>query len=72
MDLVSGEIFCSVLTTDDVGERTALPDILDQIDEPADRFIADVAYGGALSRELLETRLGKNVAIIIPRPRLPF
>lgn len=60
------------LTTDDIGERTALPDILDQIDEPVDRFIADGAYDGAPSLELLETRLGKNVAIIIPRPRLPY
>lgn len=32
LDLVSGEIICSNLTTDDVGDPTALADLLDQID----------------------------------------
>jgi hypothetical protein len=44
-DLVSGEIVCSDLTTDDVGDPTVLPDLLDQIDAPVARFIADGAYG---------------------------
>lgn len=30
LDLVSGEIVCSELTTDEVGDPTALPDLLDQ------------------------------------------
>jgi hypothetical protein len=34
LDLVSGEIVCADLTTDDVGDPTALPDLLDQIDGP--------------------------------------
>ena len=46
LDLVSGEIVCSDLTTDDIGDPTALPDMLDQIDGPVDRFLADGAYDG--------------------------
>ncbi|MGV2135275.1 IS5 family transposase [Agrobacterium vitis] len=43
LDLVSGKIVCADLTTDDVGDPTALPDLLDQIDGPVARFIADGA-----------------------------
>ena len=46
LDLVSGEIVCSDLTTDDVGDPTALPDLLDQVDGPVDLFLADGAYDG--------------------------
>lgn len=35
-DLVSGKIVCSDLTQDDVGEPTALPDLLDQVDGPVE------------------------------------
>jgi Transposase DDE domain len=41
LDLVSGDIVCSDLTKDDVGDPTALPDLLDQIDVGVTRFIAD-------------------------------
>lgn len=41
LDLVSGEIICFELTTDDVGDPTALLDLLDQIDGTVARFIAD-------------------------------
>ncbi|WP_245872414.1 IS5 family transposase [Brucella pituitosa] len=54
LDLISGEIVCSDLTTDDVGDPTALPDLLDQISGPVDKFIADGAYDGAPSRDLLD------------------
>ena len=46
LDLVSGEIVCSELTTDEIGDPTALPDLLDQIDGPVDRCIADGASDG--------------------------
>lgn len=69
LDLVSGEIICSDLTTDDVGDPTALPDLLDQIVEPIAKLIADGAYDGAPTRDLLPTRLGETVEIIIPPPR---
>jgi hypothetical protein len=69
LDLISGEIICSDLTTDDVGDPTALPDLLDQIDGPVARFIADGAYDGSPTRGLLETRLGELVEVIIPPPK---
>ena len=34
LNLVSGEIVCSDLTTDEVGDPTALPNLLDQVDGP--------------------------------------
>lgn len=68
-DLISGEIICSELTTDDVGDSTPLPDLLDQIDGPATKFIADGAYDGSPTRGLLETRLGEIVEVIIPPPK---
>jgi transposase len=69
LDLVSGEIVCADLTTDDVGDPTALPGLLDQIDGPVAKFIADGAYDGAPTRDLLETRLGEIVEVIIPPPK---
>lgn len=69
LDLVNGEIICSELTTDDVGDPTALPDLLDQIDGPVTKFVADGAYDGSPTRGLLETRLGEIVEIIIPPPK---
>ncbi|UIK01180.1 IS5 family transposase (plasmid) [Rhizobium leguminosarum] len=69
LNLVSGEIVCSDLTTDDVGDPTALPDLLGQIDAPVARFVADGAYDGAPTRDLLAERFGEIVAVIIPPPR---
>ena len=45
LDLVSGEIVCSDLTTDDVGDPTSLPYLLNQVEGPVDLFMADGAYG---------------------------
>lgn len=47
LDLVSSEIICFELTTDDADDPIALPDLLNQIDDPAARFIADGAHAGA-------------------------
>ena len=69
LDLVCGEIVCSDLTADDIGDPTALPDLLDQIGGPVDKFIADGAYDGAPTRDLLETRFGAIVEVIIPPPK---
>jgi transposase len=69
LDLVSGEIICSNLTTDDVGDPTALADLLDQIDGPVARFLADGAYDGSPTRDLLADRLGEIVEVIIPPPK---
>jgi hypothetical protein len=69
LDLVSGEIICSQLTTDDVGDPTALHGLLDQIDGPVAKFIADGVYDGSPRRDLLATRLGETVEVIIPPPK---
>ena len=69
LDLVSGEIICSQLTMDDVGDPTALPDLLDQIDGPVESFIADGAYDGSPTRDFVATRLGEIVEVIIPPPK---
>jgi hypothetical protein len=41
LDLVSGEIVCDELTTDEVGDPTALPGLLDQIAGPVTQFLAE-------------------------------
>ncbi len=41
LDITTGDIVCSDLTKDDVGDPTALPELLDQIDAPVSRFLAD-------------------------------
>jgi hypothetical protein len=69
LDLVSGDIVCSDLTTDDVGDPTALPDLLEQIDADVAQFIADGAYDGDPTSDLLIERFGETVEIIIPPPK---
>ena len=69
LDLVSGDIVCSDLTKDDVGDPTALPDLLDQIDADVTRFTADGAYDGDPTSALLTDRFGVGVEIIIPPPK---
>ena len=66
---MSGDIVCSDLTTDDVGDPTALPDLLDQIDADVAQFIADGAYDGDPTSDLLIERFGETVEIIIPPPK---
>ena len=41
LDLASGAIVCANLTHDDVGDSTALPGLLDQLDAPVTGFLAD-------------------------------
>ena len=69
LDLVSGEIVCSDLTTDGVGDSTALPGLLDQIDGPVVLFLADGAYDGDPTRDLLIERFGEEIEIAIPPPK---
>lgn len=42
-DLVSGDIMCSELTQDDVGDPTTVPALLNQIEGPVAKFLADGA-----------------------------
>lgn len=69
LDLVSSEIVCCDLTTDDIGNPIALPELLDQISGSVTKFIADGAYDGAPSRDLLDARFGANLEVIIPPPK---
>ena len=68
LDLVSGEIVCSDLTKDEVGDPTALPDLLDQVDGPVSHFLADGAYDGEPTSDLLAARFGSMTEVIIPPP----
>ncbi len=69
MDLNTGEIVCSDLTFENVGDPTVLPELLDQVEGNVDKFLADGAYDGEPTRRLLETRYGDDVEIIIPPPK---
>jgi hypothetical protein len=78
LDLVSGEIVSSDLTTDDVGDPTALPGPLDQVDGPVDLFLAplsdasiacramDGAYDGEPTSDLLAALFGSMIEVMIP------
>lgn len=69
LDLRTGEIVCADLTKDDVGDPTALPGLLDQIDGPVSRFLADGAYDGTPTSDLLKAHFGEAVEVIIPPPK---
>lgn len=69
LDLVSGEIVCSELTTDDVGDTTALSGLFDQVDAEVSQFLGDGAYDGEPTSDLLLKRFGSAVEIIIPPPK---
>ena len=57
------------MTTDEVGDPTALPDLLDQVDSPVDLFPADVAYDGEPTSDLLAARFGSTIEATIPPPK---
>jgi hypothetical protein len=69
LDLVSGQIDCFELTADDIGDPTALPGLLDQIDGPVDLFLADGAYDGDPTSDVLNARFGSMIEVIIPPPK---
>ncbi len=60
---------CSDLTSDDVADATALPELLDQIDGDVSHFIVDEAYDGDPTSELLVKLFGVDVEITIPPPK---
>ena len=69
LDLASGAIVCADLTHDEVGDSTALPGLLDQLDAPVTGFLADGAYDGASIRDLLRRRYGETLDGVIPPPK---
>ena len=66
---MSGEIVCCDLTKCDVGDPTAVPGLLDQVDGPVYLFLADGAYDGEPTSELLATRFGSMIEVTIPPPK---
>lgn len=66
---MTGEVICADLTLEDVGGPTALPGLLDHVDAPVTRFLADGADDGAPTNDLLKARFGDAVEIIIPPPK---
>ena len=69
LNLHSGAIVCANLTHDDVGDSTALPGLLDQLDAPLTGFLADGAYDGSSTRDLLRERYGETLDVVIPPPK---
>ena len=69
LDLISGEIVCADLTTETIGDPTALPELFSQIVVPVDTFIADGAYDGTPVSDLVCARFGGQVEIIVPPPK---
>ncbi|MEP5758752.1 MAG: hypothetical protein ABJ327_05445 [Litoreibacter sp.] len=51
-----GDIVCSDLTAEDVWDPPALPSLLDHLNSPIDLFLADGAYAGELTSDLLAAR----------------
>lgn len=68
LDLETGQIECSELTTYHICDPSAVPDLLDQIECPVHRFLADGVYDGTATRTEVTQRFA-DVEIIIPRPK---
>ncbi len=65
----TGDIVGSKLTTEHVGDETALPDLVGEIDADVDRFLADGAYDGEGVSACLTARFGHEIEIIVPPPK---
>ncbi|MFV0335720.1 MAG: IS5 family transposase [Tropicimonas sp.] len=68
LDPQSGEIVASLLTTEHVGDPSALPDLLRETGCNVARFIADGAYDGQPVHDVIKAHCGPDVEIIIPPP----
>jgi len=65
----TGDIVGSQLTTEHVGDETALPDLVEGIDADVDRFLADCAYDGEGVSACLMAKFGHEIEIIVPPPK---
>lgn len=65
----TGDIAATELTTEHVGDETALPELLTDIDANMSRFLADGAYDGQGVADCLAEKFGHEVEIIIPPPK---
>jgi hypothetical protein len=57
------------LTTDDIGDQTALPGLLNQIGGPVDLFLADGAHDGEPTVKVLSDRISALIEVTIPPPK---
>ncbi len=69
LELVSGEIVCSELTTDDIGDPNPSPGLLDQIGGPVEKFLADGAYDGEPTVRALTEHFGPLIEVTISTPK---
>ncbi|MDP5220184.1 transposase [Ruegeria sp. 2205SS24-7] len=69
LDPVTGKIAATESTTEHVGDETALPALLTDIDDDVSRFLADGAYDGQGVADCLIEKFGHEVEIIIPPPK---
>ncbi len=65
----TGDIVASELTTEHVGDETALPGLLAKADAEVERFLADGAYDGQGVYECLASKYGPEIELIIPPPK---
>lgn len=65
----TGDIVGSELTTERVGDETALPDLIAEIDAEVGRFLADGAYDGHGVSACLAAKFGHEIEIIVPPPK---
>ena len=54
---------------DEVGDPTALPGLLGQVCGPVTLFLADGAYDGEPTSELLAAQFGSTIEVTIPPPK---
>lgn len=69
LDPDSGDILASELTTEHVGDETALPSLLERVDAPVGRFLADGAYDGFGVSDCLAAAFGYEVDVVVPPPK---
>lgn len=69
LNSATGAIAATQLTTEHVGDETALPDLRASIDADTAQFLADGAYDGQGVADYLLDKLGSGIEIMIPPPK---
>nr|WP_271024167.1 transposase [Rhizobium sp. RCAM05973] len=57
------------MTTEHVGDETALPSLLGRVDAPVGRFLANGAYDGSGVSDCLAAAFGYLVDVVVPPPK---
>ena len=69
LDSATGEIVAAEISSEHVGDETALPDLLASVDADVAQFLADGAYDGQGVADCLVDKFGPEIEIIIPPPK---